>query len=180
MTAPIRQRLFARWPYGLLLLLVVAVDQLSKFWIVRNFEFHEVRTVVDGFFKLVYALNSGGVWGLGQGLPPAVRIAVFLALPSVITCAAVWYSLSLPLHERVRQFAIALVVGGAIGNLIDRLRLGKVIDFLVFHWKDHYWPAFNLADSAICVGIVVLMITTVFERDSDAERHEEATGTAGA
>jgi len=162
------------------LLLVVLVDQVSKSWIVQGFQFHEIRVVIEGVFELTHARNSGGVWGLGQGLPVAARTAIFLALPSLITLAAIWYSLALPLHDRLRHFSIALVVGGAIGNLIDRLRLGQVIDFLVFHWKDHYWPAFNLADSAICVGIAILMIRTIFEGETDEDRHEEATGTAGA
>jgi signal peptidase II len=180
MSDSLPQRLAQRWPHGIVLILVVAIDQMSKLWIVGNFRYQEIRPVIDGFFELTYLLNSGGVWGLGRDLPDAARVAVFLALPTIITCAAVWYSLSLPLHERLRQYSIALVVGGAIGNLIDRLRIAQVIDFLVFHWEEHYWPAFNLADSAICIGIAVLMVTTIFERDPDPEREDEATGSAGA
>lgn len=168
------RRLSSRWPQGLVLLAVLVVDQVSKYWIVQNFRFREMRTVIDGFFELTYALNPGGVWGLGQDLPTAGRLAVFLALPALITVAAVWYSLSLPPGDRVRQYSIALVVGGAIGNLLDRLRLGEVVDFLVFHWKEqHYWPAFNLADSAICVGIAVLMVVTIFEREPDDQSDSE-------
>ena len=98
---------------------------------------------------------------------------MFLALPVAITAIAIHYAWSLPATDRLRHGAIALVIGGAIGNLIDRMRLDPpaVIDFLVFHWKSHYWPAFNIADSAICVGVAVLVISTFLEepdRDSTA------------
>lgn len=169
------ERLRRRWPYGLIVLSVLAVDQVSKWLVVKNFEYQEIRTVIPGWFDLTYVLNSGGVWGLGGSLPAPARITVFLALPTVITIFAVAYALSLPLSDRLKHWCIALVVGGAIGNLLDRLLIGKVIDFLSVHWQNrHYWPAFNLADSAICVGIALLLVVTVFE--GEAEGTEPETG----
>ena len=168
MTESRLRRLAQRWPYGLVVLGVLVLDQITKWLVVQHFQYQEIRTVVPGWFDLTYVLNSGGVWGLGRTLPGPARVAVFLALPSLITVLAVGYAISLPLRDRLRHACIALVIGGAIGNLIDRLRLGEVIDFLSAHWQNkHYWPAFNLADSAICVGIAVLLVATLFEKEHE-------------
>lgn len=152
-------------------LVIVVLDQAAKLTIVANMELAQRHAVVPGLFDLTYLLNAGGVWGIGRDLSPAVRAAIFLALPVAITSLAAWYSLQLPASDRLRQGAIALVVGGAVGNLVDRVRLDPpaVIDFLLVHVREHYWPAFNLADSAICIGVTVLLVSTFLEDEPDAQ-----------
>lgn len=150
---------------------VLVADQVTKAVAVSRLALHETVPVIPGYFDLTHVLNSGGVWGLGGDASPLVRTVVFLALPSLITIFACWYSLQLPARERARPFALALLVGGAIGNLLDRLRLGEVVDFLLFHWRGRWaWPAFNLADAAICVGIAVLLVASFLERDDEDGR----------
>jgi signal peptidase II len=172
-------RLARRRLHLLVVLCVVAVDQATKLAVVASFGLNEARSVVPGFFDLTHVLNTGGVWGLGGDLPDVARTAIFLALPAAITLFAVWYSLSLAPEDRLKQYSIALVVGGAIGNLIDRLRLGVVIDFLSFHVGDLYWPAFNVADSAICVGIGVLVVSTVLEGEEPPDEEAPPPEPAG-
>lgn len=162
-TAPLAG-LRARWPYGLVIAAVVLGDQVTKAWVVDAIALREIRPVIPGFFDLTHLLNTGGVWGLGRALPSGGRILVFLAVPSIITAVAIWYSLNvLGPRDRWRQAAVAMIVGGAIGNLIDRVRLQHVIDFLLFHVGRYYWPAFNVADIAICVGVGVLFVAVLRE-----------------
>lgn len=146
---------------------VVLLDQLAKAAVLRSLELHESVPVIEGFFDITHVLNRGGVWGLGSQASPAVKVVVFLALPTLITGLAAWFSAQLRPEERLRRLGLSLVVGGAIGNLIDRLRLGMVVDFLSFHVGEHYWPAFNLADSAICVGVGILLVATALVREDE-------------
>ena len=155
---------------GLLALLVVAVDQASKVLLVSRFSLGERMPIVTGFFDLTYLLNPGGVWGLGRDLPELPRTILFIALPVAITLFAAWYAWGLAASDRLRHAAIGMVVGGAAGNLVDRLRLDPpaVIDFLLFRVRDLYWPAFNIADSAICIGVAILLVSSFFGDDEDA------------
>lgn len=172
-----RERLAIRGWAALAVLATVLLDQLVKLLVVTRFEYGERRPVIEGLFDLTYVLNPGGVWGLGRDLHVLPRAIVFLALPVAITALAIAYAWSLPATDRLRHLAISLVIGGAMGNLIDRLRLDPpaVIDFLLFHFREHHWPAFNVADSAICVGVAVLVVSSFFE---EAER-DPAAGTSG-
>jgi signal peptidase II len=155
---------------ALAVVVVILLDQAAKAVVERRLRLGEVLGVIDGFFDLTHARNLGGVWGLGGDLSPVVRTVVFLALPVVITGFAAWYSWSLPPGAAWRQLALALVVGGAVGNLVDRLthHPPAVVDFILVHWHGHYWPAFNIADSAICTGVAILLVGT-FVDDEEAE-----------
>ena len=157
---------------------VVVLDQAAKAVVVARMPLRQRVALVEGFLDLTHLRNPGGVWSLGADLHGPLRTALFLLLPVVITGFALWYSWSLPATARVRQAAIALVVGGAIGNLIDRLVRNppEVVDFVLAHWHEHYWPAFNLADSAICVGVGILLVAS-FGDDEDDDA--PARGAAG-
>lgn len=137
---------------------VVALDQLSKFWIVANFSFGELRPIIDGFFNLTYTLNRGAAFGMFSGLSEGLRQLV-LALTTTVALLAVLYFLAKDFRGRLpAQVALALILGGAVGNLIDRVRIGAVIDFLDFYIGSAHWPAFNVADSCICIGVMVLIL----------------------
>lgn len=163
--APRGSEFRARAPWLAVVAGVFAADQAVKLAVEARLALHESFDVIPGFFRLEHVLNRGGVWGMGGDASPALRTVVFLALPVLITGLAVWYSLQIPVRERLRHAAIALVVGGALGNLVDRLRLGAVIDYVVLHAGRWEWPAFNVADSAICVGVGLLAVTTLLEKE---------------
>jgi signal peptidase II len=153
-----------RWPQLLIALGLVAADQVTKLLVVWNLDPGRPRVVIPGLFRLELLYNTGGVWSVGAGAHPTLQVLLFLILPLFVTLFAIWYSFDLPAEARARQACVALLVGGAVGNLVDRIRLRSVIDFLVFFIGEHEWPAFNLADSAICVGVFALLVSALFER----------------
>lgn len=141
--------------------LVIALDQLSKAWIINHFAFGESYTVLS-VFNLVLAHNTGAAFSF---LNDAGGIQRWLF--SIIAIAAsVWIVRLLSKHRAQLLFALALsmILGGALGNLIDRLAYGYVVDFLSFHWGEHYFPAFNLADSAITCGAFLLILDSFKEK----------------
>jgi signal peptidase II len=149
--------------YYLPLVLVVILDQLTKFWILRSFELYESREIIPGFFNLVYVTNTGAAFSMLAGVDSPWRHYFFLGV-GVVACAGltVAYYRFRAAH-RLYPLALGLIAGGALGNLIDRLRYGAVIDFLDFHLGGYHWPAFNVADSAICVGAVLFLIVNIIE-----------------
>ena len=148
--------------FGLLVGLVLLLDQGSKLYIHHTFTLHESHPVIAEFFHLTYVRNSGAAFGL-----LARQQATFLRLffPTVTVLAVVLlvlYFKHTPRQRHLTLWGISLIVGGAIGNGIDRLWLGQVIDFLDFFWQTYHWPAFNVADSAICVGVGCLLLDAFF------------------
>ena len=148
-------------------LLVVVLDQWSKHWIVANFREYEVLTVWP-VFNLTLVYNTGAAFSFlsdagGWQRWFFVTVGVLVSLVMVI-----WLARLQP-RERWTALGLAMVVGGAVGNLIDRVVLGKVVDFLQWHWQDWYWPSFNLADSAITLGVILLLIDGLFGQRSQEE-----------
>lgn len=143
----------ARWL--IVAALVIALDQASKLWVLAQFSPGEVRPVTD-FFNLVLVFNRGAAFSFladAGGWQHWFFIGLAVAV-------AVWIVIMLRQHarERLLPAALALILGGALGNVIDRLRLGAVADFLDLHLAGHHWPAFNLADSAITLGVALMLI----------------------
>ena len=143
-------------------LAVIFLDQISKYVVLGSIALHESISVINGFFSLVHTRNRGMAFGL-MNRPGSDFGFYFLA---AATFAAVilllfWYT-KLKDEETRLVFGISLILGGAIGNLIDRLRLREVIDFLDFYLGTYHWPAFNLADSAITVGTFWVAINLLF------------------
>ncbi len=145
-------------------LAVVVVDQVTKQWVMQSMRLHESITVVPNLFSLTYIRNPGAAFGLLAGSSNAFRM-VFFGITSLFALALLGTILvRLPEKDWVGQLSIAGILGGAIGNLIDRLRFGEVIDFLDVYIESYHWPAFNVADSAISVGVVCLIIHFALER----------------
>lgn len=142
---------------------VVVLDQLSKWWVMASFALFESRPVVEGFFRLTYVLNTGAAFGLLAGPRVWWRQAFFVLVALVALAVLV----SAYRHYRHRGglyvVAVGLIGGGAVGNLIDRLRFGAVVDFLDFYIQTHHWPAFNVADSAITVGVGLFLLASLRE-----------------
>ena len=141
---------------------VVLLDQASKLWADRVLAGHPPLTVLENFFHLTYHRNTGAIFGLFAGPAGPARRMIFIAL-SLAALALVIYLLfewgrsSLP-----ALIALSLVCGGAVGNLIDRIAYGEVIDFIDWHWHARHWPTFNIADSAITAGTILLVAAVIF------------------
>lgn len=135
--------------------------------------------VVDGFFALRYVENKGAAWGIGRGLSSGVRSFIFVGISALAILFLLYFMHRTPRKQRMLLFALAGVLGGAIGNLVDRIRYGYVVDFIEwyigdFHGKWH-WPTFNIADAAIVIGIALLGIEMLFggrAENADAEAQD--------
>ena len=141
--------------FFLVSLLIFALDQLTKYFIKTHVgPFDVVR--VTSFFNIVYVLNTGSAFGMFKSLGNLFFIIIALSAMALLIFLIIRYS-----HNR---FPFALILGGAAGNLCDRIISGHVTDFLDFYAGSHHWPAFNVADSALTIGISLLLIKTVFEK----------------
>ncbi len=141
-----------------LILAVVVSDQATKWWILQNFSLYESHAVLPGFFNLTYVTNTGAAFGMLAGEKNLWRQMFFVTV-SVVALLAMFFAFRhFRSAGRLYGYAIGLIAGGAVGNLIDRLRFGSVVDFLDFHLKSYHWPAFNVADSAITVGVRLFLL----------------------
>ncbi|MFI5167094.1 MAG: signal peptidase II [Thermoanaerobaculales bacterium] len=142
---------------------VVAADQLTKLWIVATYPFGTEVDVVPGVFRLVHTRNRGIAFGMFGGAGPAMQ-SVLLAAVAVIVGFVAW-QLTRTGKDGLAPLGLSLVLGGAIGNIIDRIARGEVVDFLLFFvtvgGREHSWPAFNVADSAISVGAGCVILAEV-------------------
>ncbi|MFM1852244.1 MAG: signal peptidase [Verrucomicrobiota bacterium] len=151
------QRILA---YRLLLILAIvifALDQVTKLWIIARLPLGsygpgEWIPVIPGVFHLVHVGNTGAAWSILTGK------STLLAVVAIVTLAAIyWWRRALGLRDRLAQVAFGLLIGGIVGNLVDRIQHQHVVDFLDFHFGSYVYPTFNVADSAICVGVVLYL-----------------------
>ncbi len=171
-----------RLPYLLVIGLVVALDQLTKRLITLSLDLHEYRSLVDGLLSLSHVQNHGAAFGLLSDADLPYQSLLFSVLSLLALGAIAVYAFRLPAEVRLPQFALSLVLGGALGNLIDRIRLGYVIDFIHVYWQHHQWPDFNVADSAISVGVALLILDILrAPQEGDTRKPEmmEAARAAG-
>ena len=147
--------------------LVCLADQVSKLWISRNIPLYDHIEIIPGFFNINHVLNPGGAFGFFARQSQEVRQFVFLFLSTLVTLFLVWFYHRVAKTHRVLSYGLALIFGGAVGNLIDRFLYGKVVDFLDFYIGTAHWPSFNIADSAICVGMAILIYHMVFNKVPD-------------
>ena len=150
---------------------ILVLDQVTKLYVDANFRLHESVPVIDGLFSLTYVRNKGAAFGILAD--SAVRIPFFITVSIVAMLGILWYIRRIRNDQKLAVFSLSLVFAGAVGNLIDRIRLGEVIDFLDVYWQSYHWPAFNVADSAICVGVTLLFIDMWRE-----DRKKSAQGSA--
>ena len=140
----------------LVALLVILFDQATKEWVRGAFSLHESVPVVPGFFHLTYIRNTGAAWGMFSGQNLALALLAFAML-----VALVLFRRKILPPGRLHRIALGLLCGGIVGNLFDRLRLDYVVDFLDFFHRGWHFPAFNVADSAICVGVAIYVLGTL-------------------
>jgi len=159
-----------RLPYLLVMLSVLLADQVTKRLVALSLELHEYRPVVDGLLSLSHVRNRGAAFGILSDADLPYQAALFSALSLAALLAIAVYAWRLPPTARLPQLALALVLGGALGNLVDRLRLGYVVDFVHVYWKEHQWPDFNVADSAITVGVAFLVLDILLSPRAETSR----------
>jgi signal peptidase II len=156
-----------RSPWFGLAALIVIVDQLVKWAVLASFAPGE-RVALAGFFNLVLVFNKGAAFSFLAGAP-GWQTPLFVAV-AVVAIIVVSVLLVRSPGDRLVCAGLALILGGALGNLIDRLRYGRVVDFLDFHFAGWHWPAFNVADSAITIGAGLLIFESLLRRGADGER----------
>ena len=170
-------------PHLLLMATIVLLDQGTKALVVRSLALHEYVPLVDGLLSLSHVRNRGAAFGIlsDWDLPYQTVLLSALSLGALLAIAA--YFVRLPPNARLPRAALALVLGGAVGNLVDRVRLGYVVDFVHVYWRRYQWPDFNVADSAITVGVTLLVLDILRSpgpSPADAKPSiDEATPTAG-
>ena len=147
---------------------VVVLDQLTKSVVLAHLASGTHIDVVDGFVTLTLVMNPGLAFGLLGGVPSGWRwVVAVLSVAALAVLARVALRV-LPAGSRLDRVAIGLIFGGAIGNLIDRLRFGAVVDFVDLHVRGYHWPAFNVADSAITVGVILLAVRLLLRPSASA------------
>jgi len=144
--------------------LVVLFDQVAKLVILKNLPIYHSVTVISGFFDITHVQNPGGAFGFLSSQSPVVRNIIFIVVSSLATCLIFYFYKNTPKTHPLLSAAFALILGGAAGNLIDRVRFGKVVDFLDFYIGNLHWPAFNIADSAISIGMAILLFHMIFKK----------------
>jgi signal peptidase II len=134
------------------LLLGVALDLATKQWILQSLPMGAQITVIKGFFNVVHIHNRGGAFGLLSSWPLDYIRVFFLFTTSIVLVVVGYLWWRLPEDQRLAALGYGLIMAGALGNLVDRVRMGEVVDFLDFYWGRYHWPAFNVADMMVCLG----------------------------
>ena len=164
-----------RWAWYALAAVIIVLDQLSKYWVqVSFFEFERINLLPILDFTLVY--NKGAAWSFLSDAGGWQRW-LFTGISSVVSIVLVIWIHRLLAVQKLLLIALTLILAGAVGNLIDRVLLGKVVDFVLFYYDGHYFPAFNIADSAITIG-AIFMLADVFWGPSEDDLKADANDTA--
>lgn len=139
----------------------IIVDQITKVYIDGSMRLFDSIPIMDNFFHITYVRNRGAAFSFLSNASWRLPFFITVSLIAAIVILIAFYKLRD--DQKLAQVSLAMIFSGAVGNLIDRVRLGEVIDFLDVHWYRHHWPAFNVADSLICVGVLLLAIDMLLE-----------------
>lgn len=144
-------------PYAILIAVLVALDQASKAWIEAKVGLYGSVRVIPGFFSLSHVRNTGGIFGIFNGTPSLwIRLSLLGLSLTALVLVLVYFFKAGEGHGLLK-YSLALVVAGALGNQIDRIARGYVVDFLEMHVRRFYWPTFNVADSCVTIGAILLV-----------------------
>jgi signal peptidase II len=151
-----------RWVlFSLISVAGLLLDQLTKLYIDASMRLYQSIPILDNFFAITYVRNKGAAFSFLSRA--SWRLPFFISISLVASIVILIAFRRLRDDQRLAQVSLAMIFSGAVGNLIDRVRLGEVIDFLDAHWYQHHWPAFNVADSMICVGVFLLALDMLVE-----------------
>ncbi len=139
----------------------IIIDQITKIYIDRSMQLYDSIPIVENFFHITYVRNKGAAFSFLSNA--SWRLPFFITVSIIAVLVILVAFRKLRDDQRLAQISLAMIFSGAVGNLIDRVRLGEVIDFLDVHWYRHHWPAFNVADSLICVGVFLLALDMILE-----------------
>ena len=153
-------------PLGIALFVFVT-DQATKHWIRTRIDVRESIPIIDGFLNIVHARNPGAAFSFLADAPASFRAPFFIAITVVAVVALLYVIARLPAEDRLMRVALGGVLGGALGNLLDRMRYGEVTDFIDVYWHTHHWPAFNVADSSITLAVVAVILQALFFAKSE-------------
>ncbi len=145
-------------------LILAIIDQISKYFIKTHFFFFTKINIIDGMLNLVYVKNKGVAFGFLSELPASFRNPLLIWIPLVTCVVLLLYILFSNSLSKLEIAGFIFIIGGAVGNLIDRIFLGSVVDFLDFYYKNHHWPAFNFADTFISVGIALIFTDVIIRK----------------
>jgi signal peptidase II len=150
--------------------MLVSIDQLTKFLVTTSLRPNDSIPIFEAFLRITYVQNSGMAFGLFANVDPNTRVLILLLFPSLILAGMLFLFAKIKESQIISIYAYCFIVGGALGNILDRVRAGHVVDFLDFHFH-HRWhfPAFNIADCAVSFGIFLLCLHLIFEREARGE-----------
>ena len=148
--------------------IIIVLDQVTKAWIEKVMMLHDSNAIIPGFFNLTLIRNPGAAFGIFADGGGSLRTAFFITVSFVAMGVLTFLYTTAPPASLMLRLALSLVMGGAIGNLIDRIRFGEVVDFLDFYVGQYHWPAFNVADSCISIGVTLLIVHTLFHRHANS------------
>ena len=151
-------------PFAIVSVLVVILDQVSKILVLRHMPLHHSISIIPGFFSFTHVHNPGGAFGFMAQHDSPWRHWLFLAAACLALVMIVYFYHQTPPSHRLFGAALALIFGGAVGNLIDRLRYGVVVDFLDVYIGNLHWPTFNIADSAVTIGVIIFIGHILFKK----------------
>lgn len=146
---------------------IIVLDLWTKWLVLQRIDQHEAIPVIPNFFQLVHVRNTGAAFGLGANAASKLVPLLLNVGAIAVFIVVVIYALRSAVTDRLLQTGLHLILGGAIGNLVDRFRFGYVVDFLDVYIGQHHWPAFNVADSAICIGIALLFFDMKKKPDTE-------------
>ncbi len=147
---------------------VVLLDVVTKAYVASTLFLHESVSVIEGFFNITYVRNPGAAFGFLAGASAGFRFFFFISITLAVIGMILYYIWKSHDKEMFETFSLSLILSGALGNMIDRVRFGEVIDFIDVYIGSHHWPAFNIADSAISVGAAFLIFSLLRYKKEDA------------
>lgn len=144
--------------YYTIALIIIGIDQLTKWIVVRSMELGEQITIIENFFYLTSHRNSGAAWGILEG-----QMTFFYIITVIVVIGIIYYMQKFAKYDKLLAIGLSLILGGAIGNFIDRVFRQEVVDFADFIIFNYNFPIFNVADSSLTIGVILVIIATIFD-----------------
>ncbi|MCM3739117.1 signal peptidase II [Oceanobacillus luteolus] len=154
--------------YYLIAIIIILIDQFTKWLVVANMELGESIRIIDGFFYLTSHRNSGAAWGILQG-----QMLFFYIVTVIFIAVAVYYMQKYARNNKLLGVSLGIILGGAIGNFIDRIFRQEVVDFFNFYIFNYNFPIFNIADSALTIGVILIVIVTIMDERNEKRKESK-------